>query len=424
MSGARPIRVGLLHFTAPPIIGGVEAIIGHQAAALTARGFQVVIITGRGGIARGGIRVARLPQLDSKYPPLLHVNAALRTGTVPAEFEQLSKEIEVGLDRVLGAIDVCIVHNALTLHFNLPLTAALHRLAARRVTGIIAWCHDLAWTNPLYRPLLRDRYPWSLLRQPAPGARYVLVSEDRRRDFARLSGLDPSELIVIPAGVDPAAWWGLSRNTRELLDAYGLMSAEPFLLLPVRITRRKNIEYAIRVVDELRTRGFRPKLLVTGPVGPHDSASRRYCEEILELRAALKLETEVILLQAGPGPRRWKPSARMMHELYRAADLLLIPSSQEGFGIPVLEAGVAGLPVFCSDIPAFRETAAQWAEFFALASPPSEVAARIARFLAQDARYNLRRRILRDFNWTLIYERQIVPLLQVVARPPAAREST
>ena len=68
-------------------------------------------------------------------------------------------------------------------------------------------------------------------------------------------------------------------------------------------------------------------------------------------------------------------------DLYLAADLLLFPSLREGFGIPILEAGIARLPVFCSDIPPFRESAGEAAHYFGLDEDPAAIAGRIAAFL-------------------------------------------
>ena len=131
--------------------------------------------------------VTLLPALDSKYPALLAVNDELKAGEVTASFEALVDELLAILREHLADLDVCIVHNALSLHFNLPLTVAFARLIAEgRAPLLVAWCHDLSWTNPLYIPLMREREPWSLLKTRLPGVRYVVVSEDRRQDLLRL----------------------------------------------------------------------------------------------------------------------------------------------------------------------------------------------------------------------------------------------
>jgi glycosyltransferase involved in cell wall biosynthesis len=352
------------------------------------------------------------------------MNRELRAGRVPLEFDELRQELVDCLRPLLGAHDVCIVHNALTLHFNLPLTAALFELAETgEFAPFIAWCHDLSWTNPLYQPVVHDRYPWNLLKRPGSRTRYVVVSADRRADLSQLTGLASDEIEVVPAGVDLTRKWALHRTTRTLLREYGLLNAEPFLLLPARITRRKNIELAIRITGALRDLGHSPRLLVTGPRGPHDAANNAYLAELVDLQTELDLASEVILLQAGPSPsgRRWHPSDTMMDELYRATDLLLMPSSQEGFGIPLLEAAVVGLPIFCSDIPAFRETAGRRASFFQLDEQPRAIAQRMSDFLRRDNRYQLRKRVVRGNAWDAIFDRKVIPLLQRLVEEPHIR---
>ena len=191
------------------------------------------------------------------------------------------------------------------------------------------------------------------------------------------------------------------------------------MLLPARITKRKNIEYAIRVTRALRDLGRRPLLLVTGPPGPHNVRSVDYVDEIQAERAALDVREEVVFLyeQCRPDGRRWQATDLMMDDLYQLADLLLFPSAQEGFGIPLLEAGLVRLPVFCSDIPPFREIAGPDAHLFSLDEPPAAVAERIARFLDTDPATRLRRRVLDAFTWERVFDEQIVPLLPPASRP-------
>ncbi|HXT22464.1 MAG TPA: glycosyltransferase family 1 protein, partial [Thermoanaerobaculia bacterium] len=69
--------------------------------------------------------------------------------------------------------------------------------------------------------------------------------------------------------------------------------------------------------------------------------------------------------------------------LYRGARLLALPSLYEGFGLPIVEAFAAGVPVVASDLPVLREVAGEAALF----APPENVdawAAALARLLADD----------------------------------------
>lgn len=55
---------------------------------------------------------------------------------------------------------------------------------------------------------------------------------------------------------------------------------------------------------------------------------------------------------------------RDLHQYYRQADLFCMPSDYEGFGYPVLEALAHGIPVLCSNIPAFKEHFSDYVRFF------------------------------------------------------------
>ena len=165
---AKPARVGLLHYTSPPTIGGVETILYEQATRLAERGHPVTVLTGRGGPfpPAAGIKLVIIPELDSKYPEVSAIRDGLDRGHVPPGFTPLQATIERRLEPALTELDSLIVHNALSLHFNLPLTAALWKIAERGHPRIISWVHDLSWVNPLYRPLMQEREPWNLLRRP------------------------------------------------------------------------------------------------------------------------------------------------------------------------------------------------------------------------------------------------------------------
>ena len=411
--------VGILHFTCPPIVGGVESLIALHSRLLVARGFQVRALAGRGARFHRDVPLELIPALDSKHPPLLAINDELKDGVVGPRFGALADHLAERLRPALADLDVCIVHNALSLHFNLPLTAALRALLeAGEAPRLIAWCHDLSWTNRLYIPLMREREPWTLLRTRLPGVDYVVVSEDRREDLLGL-WVEGSSPAVIPAAVDPTAKLRPRRSTVELARQLRLDEARPLMLLPARITKRKNIEYAIGVTRALRNLGLRPLLLVTGPPGPHNVRSVDYVDELQAARRALDVVEEVVFLyeQRRADGRPWRATDAMMDDLYQLADLLLFPSAQEGFGIPLLEAGLVRLPVFCSDIPPFREIAGDTAHRFALDDPPSRVGERIARFLETDPASSLRRRVLDHFTWDRVFVERIEPLIVGPERP-------
>jgi glycosyltransferase involved in cell wall biosynthesis len=100
--------------------------------------------------------------------------------------------------------------------------------------------------------------------------------------------------------------------------------------------------------------------------------------------------------------------------LYQVADAMFFPSRQEGFGIPILEAGLTRLPIFATNLPPFHESAGVHAIFFAPDTPLNEVATTITNSLQSDRAFQLRRRVLTHFTWRGVVETRILPLLTAV----------
>jgi glycosyltransferase involved in cell wall biosynthesis len=90
-----------------------------------------------------------------------------------------------------------------------------------------------------------------------------------------------------------------------------------------------------------------------------------------------------------------------------------MPSRREGFGMPVLEAGLAGIPVFCSDvIPAGKEIGGGDVITFSPGADAGEVAGLIQEWMENSPVLRLRRRMRKEFTWQSIFQQQILPLLQ------------
>jgi mannosylglucosylglycerate synthase len=405
-------RVSILHYAAPPVVGGVESTIYHHARLLAKAGWRVDVLAGRGEPFHEQVAFHSVPEIDSNHPPVLEVGQVLAQGDVDELFYQLRDRIVEKIRPILAESRACIVHNAITLHKNLPLTAALRLLSDEGVTSFIAWSHDFAWQDKLYTPDLHPGYPWDLLRNPWPGVRYVVVSEHRRGRLAELLGLPDDEIQVVTPGVDVFQFLKLEPLTIKLAERLNLLEAEPLILLPSRITRRKNIEFAIRTVAFIQLEKPKAILLVTGPPGPHNPKNLAYLEKLQGLRKELGLAEQVIFLyQLGEDMQPLYLPDDVIADLYRLADVLLFPSTKEGFGIPILEAGLARMPVFASDIPPFRESAGELAELFDPSGDPSTAAKVLLERLESDPAFRLKRRVMGRFSWQSIIDKQILPML-------------
>ena len=406
------MKIALLHYSSPPIVGGVEGVLAHHARLMARAGHQVTILTGRGETFDKRIPVHVLPRLDSRHAEVMRIKGFLDDGKHMPDFNILSDLIMEELLAELQGFDLLIVHNAASLHKNLPLTAALNK--AYKTGGfprLILWHHDLAWTTPRYRAEMHAGYPWDLLRAHWPGAVHVVISETRRQELGNLIGVAREAIRVIPNGVDLNSFFKLEPQTIQLMEQLKLVDADPLFLLPVRLTPRKNIELALRILAALRVEFPQAMLLVTGPEGPHNPANAVYKQALLDLRGQLNLQNSVHFLAEVTAEF---VSDAVIADFYRLADALLFPSREEGFGIPLIEAAFSSMPVFCADIPVLRELGGEDVSYFDPDADPISSAEKIAARLHSEATSRWARRAKRSYAWDAIYIRSIEPLIREV----------
>ena len=183
--------------------------------------------------------------------------------------------------------------------------------------------------------------------------------------------------------------------------------------MPVRVTQAKNIEFAMKVAAELKIRACNPRLVITGPPDPHSELAMVYYQSLLEFRGKLDLEKEVIFVFETGRDRNGKIiSQEVVAGLLRASDLMFMPSHREGFGMPVLEAGVLGVPVVSSSaVPAAQEIGGDNILLFAPDTSAERVANIVIEQVMSNGRYRLRSQVRREYLWKEIFSQQIEPLL-------------
>lgn len=404
------MKLVLLHYSAPPVVGGVESVMGEHARLMAAHGHEVCILAGRGSAFHEDIRFQQISLLDSRHPDIQSVKAELDRGMVSEKFHALVELLENELRNELAGTDILIAHNVCSLHKNLALTAALHHLSKQPWTpALILWHHDLAWTTPRYQAELHSGYPWDILRQDWPWAKQVVVSEMRQRELSRLIGVPTTRIQVIPNGIDPVRFFKLGTQAVEFVQRLHLLDSSPLLLLPVRITPRKNIELALRTLSELKKNYPQAALVVTGPLGPHNPANVQYFSQLINLRKKLRLgKSAHFLAELNEG---YLPD-EVITDLYRLVDALFLPSREEGFGIPMLEAGLQGIPIFCTDIDPLQKLGGGYVTYFSPDSAPGKVADLISEYLAGSSIFHMREEVRIQYTWEQIYRTRIEPLIE------------
>jgi glycosyltransferase involved in cell wall biosynthesis len=179
----------------------------------------------------------------------------------------------------------------------------------------------------------------------------------------------------------------------------------------VRITQRKRLELAVEAAAILRGTYPGLQVVVTGPLGPHDRANTGYAARLLELRERLHLEGAVhFLFQAAPAGAPHPVTGEMVAELYRLADLILLTSESEGFGLPVLEAALSRAPIVGPDLAVLEEIAGgEGLLTFPTDGDAAAVAEAVERGLATEAA-RLRQRVLTSHDWPAVIERTLAAL--------------
>ena len=403
------MNIALIHYAAPPVVGGVETVLARQAQLFSRAGHQVQILCGRGQIWDVNIPVVVNPRFDSRFPAILKLKASLDEGMVPDNFSEMVDLIQSDLQRCLEGVEVLIAHNVASLHKNLALTAALYNISqSRKAPRMILWHHDLAWTTPRYAEELYFDWPWNLLRLPWKGVKQVTISKARQTELTELYGITAEEISIIPAGLDTVDFYGLHPRTLALLEKLDLSDKSPIFLTPVRITTRKNLELGIKMLASIHQKFPQAVLIITGPPGAHNPNNKKYLKKLQRLRDKLELGKRVLLLA------EYMPEGlpdEMIPDFYRIADVLFMPSREEGFGIPILEAGLSRLPIFCSDIPQLRALAGDSAVYFSPDENPDYIAGLISQYLQRDRVYQWRVKVRQEYTWEAIYKKQLEPLL-------------
>jgi D-inositol-3-phosphate glycosyltransferase len=166
----------------------------------------------------------------------------------------------------------------------------------------------------------------------------ILASTPVERDeLERLYAAVPERIEIVPPGVDPHAFTpGDRAAAKRALGVDG-----PVLVFVGRIQPLKGLDIAAGALAELDGRAT--LLVVGGPSGP-DGA-----DELARVRAFLD--------DAGLGRqvRFFPPQAHhRLRSFYQAADVCLVPSRTESFGLVALEAAACGTPVVAADVGGLR----------------------------------------------------------------------
>ncbi len=272
------------------------------------------------------------------------------------------------------------------------------RLPRRRFGRAVVTFHDLFVLSGEYSTVdFRERFA-RMAREAAERAdRIIAVSAFTADQAANLLGFPRERIAVVRHGVEPVAVFSDAELTAFRREH---RLGAPFLLHIGAVQQRKNIA---RLVEAFEALPGEVELVLAGADGYGAAAIHERIDH-------------------GPARSRVRRlgyvDEQTRAKLYRSAAALAFPSLDEGFGLPILEAFSAGLPVLTSDRAAMPEVAGQAA---VLVDPfeVDEISAGLARILEdQDLRRDLIERGLRravEFTWRRAAEQTLSVYDQLAA---------
>jgi D-inositol-3-phosphate glycosyltransferase len=313
-----------------PETGGMNVYVRHLSRELGQRGFLVDVFTRR--------QDASTPDVieDGENVRVVHLDAGPRRPVDKGRLHQHLDEFEENLVRFASAeSDRGLTYDLLHSHYWLSGWVAL-RLQERWGLPHVTMFHTLGEVKNRARVTeretpLRIQVEQRLARQ---ADRIVCASQHEKHLLARLYDADPDRIAVVPCGVDLDLFRPQDKEAARRALGY---RDERIILFVGRIEPLKGIDILINAVAQLGDESDFHVLIVGG-----DRRSRQQVSHLQELASNLGIGERVCFLGA--------VDHEQLPLYYNAADVCVVPSYYESFGLVALEAMACGTPVVASRV--------------------------------------------------------------------------
>ena len=325
-------RVLILSWEYPPLIeGGLARHVRKLSEALVELGVEVHVLT-RGGEESpatdraGGVHIHRIrePQRPTDLGEFVAWVERMNSDMLAAGVE-LGDRYE--FDLVHG--HDWLVANAcdhLARRFEAPLVTTIHATEYGRHQGWVSE-HPQTYIDGVER--------WITNRS----ARVIACSHYMREQVADIFGVEEARISVIPNGIDPDDLPNQDPDSLARLRAEFAAPTERLVLLIGRLVYEKGFQLALEAMPKVIAAAPGTRFLVAGS-GTHEQELRRQAAELG------LMDHGTFLGWIGDD---------VLHSLYRIADLTVVPSIYEPFGLVALEAMASGCPCIVADTGGLRE---------------------------------------------------------------------
>jgi glycogen(starch) synthase len=392
------MRILILSWEYPPLIeGGLARHVRKLSENLSALDIDVHVLTrGReespseelsAGVTLHRVREPRRPaELTEFITWVEHMNTDMLAAGVELG-DRLDFDIVHGHDWL-----VAVAGDHLAKRFRAPLAITIHATEYGRHQG---------WVDKHPQSHIHGVENWMANR----AEQVITCSAYMRDQVSDIFGIEEERIAVIPNGIDPADLHSADESEVRALRKRFATPDEKLVLLVGRLVYEKGFQVALEAMPRVIEEVGNVRFLVAG-AGTHEH----------ELRAQAR--------QLGLDPHGtflgWIGDD-VLHSLYRIADLTVVPSIYEPFGLVALEAMACGCPCLVADTGGLREVVPHEAVGLRFRSrDPASLARVAARILTDD---ELGRRIVTeahehvlDFDWAEIAERTLEVYQELAAR--------
>ncbi|MCR4330109.1 MAG: glycosyltransferase family 4 protein [Candidatus Roizmanbacteria bacterium] len=416
MSAPKP-KIGIIHYTYPPVIGGVENLILTHANYFANHGYSVTVFVSEGESNNKNVHLNFIPELAS----LAKSNSALRQkiisdNTYPTEFYTLSKSILASLEKYKDTFDILFAHNIFSLTFNPAIAHALITFQSLHPEKkIVAWTHDVLLndreTNPKKRTYPNKEFE-NMLNSPIEGIHYVCISSFLKNTFTNLLGFSENRLTVIPNAIDIHSFLQLHPLTQKIIADNNLLESDAVLFFPSKIMPHKNIELCLDALFELKKKLTHPIMIISAKKFPHVATSSTYVQEIEERIKKLDLSNNVLFISDELKALTPDEVMHVISDIYKLSDIALYPSKYENFGLPILESAITKTPIICSQLEVFQEVSDD--KIYVIdntTTTSTELSHIMITILTNDKEISLFRRVKNQFDISQVFRKKIVPYI-------------
>ena len=356
----------------PPVMyGGLGRHVHALSAALVAAGHEVVVLTqapaGTPATQPGSsttprvVRAVLPPDAPDVYRDTADFVRLLQPALAGAAAEHLdgfTPDLVHGHDWVVAQAAAAVADRA-----GVPLVATVHATESGLYGGHVDTPFS-RWRHGTERALV-DR-----------AARTIVCSSAMRDEVVTALDAEPSRVVVVPNGVDPGAWSSTVQRRRDARAALGLAHT-PMVVLVGRLEHEKGAQDALDALALLTGEHPAPHLVLVG-----DGAR---ADDLRAQAARLGLSERVHMTG--------RLTDRAVADLVGAADLALVPSRYEPFGLVALEAMAAGTAVVATTTGGLRDVVVDGVTGLAVPAADPVALAGAMRRLLDDPQT---RRALRD----------------------------